>query len=353
MKILILPLCLLLVFPLLGSCGITAPDRQVFPLCMAIDVAQDGRFVLTVQCPQGAGPQGEPAGNSQGADGYAVYSAASGDLPQALHLLEAALPFPLHFGQLRLCFVSAQALEKESLGNLALALLRFPSIRASVTLLVVQGSAGEALLAQRPTFSMRLSTHMDTLLQNLASRGYVPQSSLASVLQDLGSRRRDPLLGLGAVNPRLQPRQESGGEGEAEVFSGSAPILEEKDTAGDILLKGDNPLEIMGAAVMAQERVVGVLTPRECVVFHHLRTKGRLGCAIREGSLQLQIRLAPADLSETILQEGRQLVQKLQALGSDPLGFANVSAHSFWTDGEWEAYGFAERYPEADVLIGP
>ena len=199
---------------------------------------------------------------------------------------------------------------------------------------------------------MRLSTHMDTLLQNLASRGYVPQSSLASVLQDLGSRRRDPLLGLGAVNPLLQPEQEGGGEGEAEVFSGSVPVLEEKDAAGDLLLAGDNPLEIMGAAVVARERVVGTLSPRECVVFHHLQTKGRLGCAIREDGLQLQIRLAPADLSETILQEGRQLMQKLQALGSDPLGFANVSAHSFWTDGEWEAYGFGSVIPRRMCISG-
>ncbi|MEA5013977.1 MAG: hypothetical protein VB099_05405 [Candidatus Limiplasma sp.] len=354
MKNLVLLLCFLLLFPLLGSCGITAPDRQVFAISMAIDLAENGGFVLTIQSPQGMPAGGEPAAASGGARGYAVYSAASGDLPHALHLLEASLPFPLNFSQLRLCFLSTGVLAEKNLESLALELLRFPSMRAQAVLLAVQGSAREALQAQRTTFSMRLSTHMDTMLQNLVAKGYLPQSSLGSVLQDLGSGRRDPLLGLGAVNGLLASQGEGSGGGEASqgAFSQSRPVLEDADTAGSTLLMGDNPVEMMGAAVTALGRVVGMLSPRECVIFHHLKTNGRFLCAIQEENLQLQIRLSQEDLNDTILREGRALLEKLQALGSDPFGFANVSAHSFWTNEEWEAYGFRERYPSADVYIG-
>ncbi len=376
MKNLAVLLCFCLLVPLLSSFGITAPDRQVFAICIAIDLQEEDKFVLTVQAPQGKPVSGEPSDPSNGAAGYMIFGTVSNNLAHALHLLDTTLPFPITFCQLRLCFISTDVLTHHSLTSLTLDLFRFPSIRASANLVVVQGSAMEALKAQQSSFSMRLSTHIDTLLEHLVSNGYLPLSTLSICMQYLGSGRRDPLVGLGAVNPLIQSTGDSGGGGSTpggggsgsgggtssggdatkessqSVFSRSYPVLEPTDIAGVTITQGGDPVEMMGAAVLNDGYMVGMLSPRECVIFHHLKSNGRLRCVIQGESLTLQILLKPEDINDTVLAEGDALVRKLQALGSDPFGFGNVSAHSFLTNGDWEAYGFHQRYPTAEVYVG-
>ncbi len=373
MKNLILLLVFCLAVPLLGSCGITEPDRQVFVICMAIDLAEDGQFSLTLQAPEGKAAGGETSG---GGEAYRIFGGTSDDLAHALHVLETTLPFPANFSQLRVCFLSTELLTQYSLTEIAKTLFRYPSIRSSAHMLVVEGSAKEVLKAQKSSFSMRLSIHLDTLLNNLISKGYSPKGSLSTCMQYLGSGRYDPLLGLAAINPALEgePKQPSTGgapesneggsgssggsggnekdQGSQSVFSKSIPTLDMTDVAGLALTEGGDPVEIMGAAALREGKVVGFLSPRECVIFHHLKTKGRLQCAIQGENLQLQVLLRPEDVNDTVVNEGTALLQKLQALGSDPFGFGNASTRSFWTLGEWEAYGFTNRYPGADVYVG-
>ncbi len=355
--------------PLLGSCGSLTVERQVFPICLAVDVTETGQFLLTIQSPLGK-PSTGVSDSGAGADGYEIIAAQGNGLFAGLHKLESTLPFPLNFSQLRLLVFSSDIAARYDLRPLLMDVFHFPSVRATASVMISEGTAGQLLHAQRSSYGLRLSTHLDTLVKQLHTNGYLPNSTIASAVQSIGSGRFDPLLCLGAVNPALLKKQsppaESGGGGggqggsggggggdkkedSASVSAGLSPVLSEQDVAGNLLAEGANPVEFGGAAITANGYVVGYLSPRETVVYNHLVQNAKRRCAIHGESLQLQLIM---DKGEPDVSEMVALMKKFQVLHADPLGFGNVAACSFLTNADWDAYGFEERYPVADLYVG-
>ncbi len=374
MKKILLMVAMCLVLPFLGSCDTITLERQVFAICMSVDVTEDGQLLLTIQSPLGS-PSTGVSDNAAGAEGYDIVAAQAEGLFEALHKIEAAIPFPLNFSQLRILILSAEVAGRYDLRPLLLDVFRFTGTRSNACVLVAQGSGTELLHAQKSSFGLRLSTHLDTLIKNLRASGYMPHTTLATCLKTIGSGRRDPLLSLGVINPTLQAaadekkkgtpgsagqestqgesskKKEEGG-GSSAVFAEGGPVLHTEETAGFLLMQGTNPVELGGAAITSDGVVVGYLTIREMVMYNHLLLNAELRYAIDGESLQLQLILKDESDIERYYDEMLAVVTKLQYLRSDAFGFGGLVAQAFYTDGEWNAYGFAERYPTAQVYIG-
>ncbi len=323
MKKALLLVCLLC----LTACSHTYLERQIYPLVMSIDL-KDGQYVLGLQCPKSA--SGDPA--------YDTLSASGKTPEEALSVLRASTPYPLHFSQVRQCLIGYELAASTPLRPLLRWVLELPAMRPNAQVMVAQGSAIEVMQAQKPAFGQRLSTHLNLLFERMQREGTLPDSNLSYCVRELGDGRSDLLLGLCAINPSLE---------EQPAFS---PLLPEGQTAGLMPRTGPEAVEYIGSAAVSVDRVCGTLTGEETQLA--LRTLEYADLRIAPDSLQLQIFLPRG--SELAGQEAavRQLMEKLQALHCDALRFGCLFSKGFRTQEEWLAFDFRAKYPSAPHWVG-
>lgn len=346
---------LLLICPLLTSCSLVTMERQIYPICLSVDATEDGRFQLALQAPRSSGNDDAT---------YDIISATGDTLQDAMRVLSASTPYPLNFSQIRLCIVGYHLAATTPLRPLLRTLMEQPTMRPTAYVSIAMGRALDVLQNQQPDFGMRLSTHLNLLLDRLQQEHLLPDSTLGYCVRELSDARCDLLIGLCAVNQTLVPEEEnakkenapSGGGGQSSpAFALGEPwsdeLLPENVLAGMISHTSPNPVEYLGAAAVSEGRVSGVLTADETQLALRLLADAEKRIARNGESLQLQIILpADSDLSD---EQDRihHLMAKLQTLDSDALLFGGVCAMGFKTNAEWEAYGFRSRYRTADVAV--
>lgn len=367
----------LLPFALFSSCEKLAPERQAFAICMGLDVEDDGRFTLSVQIPENVkGDQSSGQGGKQtGTKGYSLFSVSADSFSDAYHLLEAVIPYPLHFGQLRLCVLGEKEAQSCDLSTLVRDLTRLPAVRRTAILAVTEGKAADLISAQAPDFGMRLSKHIDMTFQMLQMLGLSPATTLADCVRQIGRGRSDPLLTRCAINKELKKQNEqsqsgSGGGGGGSSQGGNAAafavtrepitwsesaqgmreLLPKDAETGKMERKGENPVELFGAAVVSGTRIIDTLSVRETQVYSIVRSQGRLRVHHAGEETQLQL-LMPGEHA-SLLPEAEALLGKLQALRADAFGFGAVAATGFMTQDEWKKFDFISRYPTADIYVG-
>ena len=339
-RALLLAACLLLT-----GCSHTYLERQIYPICLSIDLTDDGRYQLGLQAPQSV---------SGAQTSYDVISAL-GDTPMdALRVLAASTPYPLHFSQLRLCLISYHTASTQPLRPLLRQLLELPGMRPNACVMVALGSALETMSAQKPDFGMRLSTHLHLLFERLHREKTLPDSALSYCVRELGDGRSDLLLCICAVNSRLQtdqPAAEPGSPGDAGgsvgAFSVGEPwsdaLLPEELLAGMLPRQGSNPVEYLGAATVSDGRVSGLLSARETQLA--LRLLDEASISVHNGQLQITLN------SDTDPAQVQALVSRLQALGCDALRFGCQASMAFAWDEEWEQADFRSRYPTMALVL--
>lgn len=357
-------LCLILAAaPLLGACSYASLEREVYPICLSVDLDEKGRYQVGVQAPQSS--------TESGAAAYDVLTATGDSFADAMRVLSASTPYPFNFSQVRLCLLSYDLASTTHLRPLLRTLFEMPSMRPDAYVMVALGNAAEVMAAQKPDLGMRLSTHLNLLFEQLRQERMLPYSSLSSCVQELGDGKADPLVCICAINQNLVPEQDksqgeasggqqggsdqSGGGGsgtDAAAFAGGEPwsgaMLPEDILAGLLPQTSVNPVEYLGSAAVSEGRVSGILTARETQIATLAMIEGRRAVAIDGEQLQLFL---PKD---GVLAESRDEVQavleKLQALGCDSFGFGWHAAGAFYTDAELEAYGFRRRFREAQIV---
>ena len=124
-KLLLAALCLLT----LSGCGYNMLERQVFPLCISLDLEADGRYTVGVQAPESAAAGAKPV--------YDLLTATGASPEEALDLLSASTPFPLNFCQVRQCLVSYELGCQQP--------LRAPATRWSTSSIRASSSASQPL----------------------------------------------------------------------------------------------------------------------------------------------------------------------------------------------------------------
>ena len=346
-------LCLLLlVLPMLTGCSFVTLERQIYPICMSVDVSQDG-WMVGVQA-----PRAEAGGNAS----YEILSAAGDTFDHALRTLSASTPYPLHFGQIRLCLIGYPLAVKTEMRGLLRTLLELPSMRPDCYVSIALGSAMDVMQYQKPDFGMRLSTHLSLLLDRMQKEHLLPDSTLSACVREMSDGRSDMLIGVSAVNRRLLPEEKKSAPGSGGNEEPSAPAAALGEPWSDALLPPDimagliphtsqNPVEYLGAAALSGHRVSGILTADQVQLALRLKEEAKMR-VLREGErLCLQINL-PKD--STLLQNTDAIVglmETLQALGSDPLLFGCICSMGFAADAAWERYDFRSRYPQAEVVV--
>lgn len=315
---------------LLCSCSASSGEKQIFPICMSLDRLPDGRLQLGVQ-----------VSSMDPSQGYAVFSAAGADFDQALEILGASMPYPLHFGQLRLCMLGYALAAEQPLRTLLEPVAALRTLRPDAAVTVAMGSALETMTAQQPDLGVRLSTYLDQLLARLRQERLAPQETLTDVLSMLGSDRGDPVLGLCAINQNAagdssgKDTSSGGQEGEKaqSVFhaSGSIAIGEPSPgsdlpsalTAGAMPRQGGNPVEYVGCITTGGGRLTGSLTAAQTRLFLLLRQEAR----VTSPSPQEAIIRIPKHIP---LTDASELVTTLRQMDCDGLGVGAALARQYF-----------------------
>ena len=348
---------LFFLLPLLSGCSLVTLERQIYPICLSVDATDDGRFQLALQAPRSSGSDDAT---------YDIISATGDTLPDALRVLSASTPYPLNFSQIRLCLVGYRLAATTPLRPLLRTLMEQPTMRPTAYVSIAMGRALDVLEHQQPDFGMRLSTHLNLLLDRLQQELLLPDSTLSYCVRELSDDRCDLLIGLCAVNRQLLPeedkaQQDSQSSGGSESSSSPAfalgepwsdELLPSNIIAGAISHTSPNPVEYLGAAAVSEGRVSGVLTADETQLCLRLLDTADIRAARDGQRLQLQVLLPKEDPLAAETQRIAELLSKLQTLDSDALRFGSACAMSFGTNAAWEQYNFRSRYAEAAVWVG-
>ena len=346
-------LCILMLIPLLTSCSFVSLERQIYPICMSVDKTDDGKIQLGIQAPKSGGSSTDQAN-------YAILTASGETFDEALRILSASTPYPLHFGQIRLCLIGYPLASALPLRPLLETILELPTMRPNAYVSISMGNAMGVMQNQQPDLGMRLSTHLSLMITRMQREQLLPDSMLSYCVRELSDGRSDLLIGVSAVNPRLVPQETSQPpKGSSESTPAAAmgepwtdALVPENLIAGLIPHNSDNPVEYLGSAVVSNGAVTGVLTADQTQLCLRLLDEAKRKVARDGEALQLQIHLPKDSPLSQSTGAVSSLMETLQTLRSDPLLFGCIASGAFLTEEAWQAYDFRHRYPEADVWIG-
>ena len=346
-KCLLLLTCLLF----LTGCSHTYLERQVYPICLSIDMDEEGRYEVALQAPK---TSENATSFLRSAHDFPPPRAArrendemSGD---ALRVLAASTPYPLNFSQIRLCLIEYRLAATTPLRPLLRTLFELPGMRPNAQVMIAQGKAQDVMQSQKPDFGQRLSTHLTILFERLEREQTMPESTLADCVRELGDGRSDFLIALCAVHDSLKP-QPSAQPAFAVGEPWSDQLLPENEIAGLLSRTGPNPVEYIGSAAVSDGRVSGMLTGQETQLAVRVLNEADRYVASSGNTMQLQVKIKRGTALEGQETSILALVRKLQSLHSDALLFGCEASRAFYTDADWQALGFRERYPSADAVV--
>ncbi len=347
-------------------------EEELLVIVLAADREEDGGIRLTVKAPAAAGQQEDDRG-------YLTLEASGKSFAEAMMLLHASTPRKIDFSQVREIMINSAAAESPLLFPLLFQISELPRMRSAAAVVVCRGSACEMARLIKPYMGLRLSRYTEDSLSDTASKGFTPSTTLAEALREEGSGLRDPLLILGAVNPRSGDNQEGGKAGVSSSSSGQGLNV----LAGSLDRSSADPIDLFGAAATDGEKVTGCLTGDEMALLHLLTGSGHFYAENlnaqpvtlhARGPAQLQIdldarpirlmirllcdvRLSPAAavdeqaVRHQIEQSVLSLLRHLQQLECDALGFGEKAVRHTWLLRDWEALHFKQLYREAAVDV--
>lgn len=382
---------------LLGGCsGGQEIEDCLFVVSMAVDPAEGGNLTVTVKAlsgtqaasaPQEATAQQTPSGDESSGEersldeqsameatepGYVVMSATAKSCLAALNLLGATTPRTVNLSQLQEIVISRTLAETSATLAILKEIYALYEANGGAVVVVTPDDAGDFIRRQYAMFGVRLSQYLQVLFDHFEELGTIPPDpNLASVIAAMESGMRDAAAVYAAANDF------------------TATLVLPADSATDRLpghLPRTSPAqnEYLGSAVFSGPRMAGTLTGQETTMLRLLsgravatsfaleeamvqagtrsrvrRTLGEAGGADVLGTrITMRLILSAGTLSRTdaeiaaqIERDAAALIGKLQALGSDVLGYGGLAARRYADIPSWEAAGWDRAYPQAQVHV--
>ena len=312
-------LILLLILPLTGCVG--RIEMSTMAICLGIDGDESG-LTLTVKFPD----------YSNGEDGYKLVSAQGGAWPEAVSNLYAAAPASLHFGQLREVVIGQGAFDFYAPMDLLSWADQLPGMRSHALTAVCPGTAQAHIAGMQPAIGKRLSKYLDIALSHIEAEGRIPATALSCAVRDLSGPWRSPLLAWTEGGAYALGSRQNG-------------LLTAEQVQLFRLITGESQ----------QYRLQGM----GC----SLRGRAHLAVETENGQDTLLLRLPvtltysvyenpPAPGAEDLLQQQvAALLDRLQALGCDALGFGCMAVRRYGTLAAWLQSGWPERFCQARVSV--
>ena len=360
----------------------------LFVIAMAVDPAQDGNLTVTVKALSGtqeaAAPQesgqddasdgGTPsAGQMETAEpGYVTMSATADSCLAALNLLSATTPRSVDLSQLREIVLSETLARTDATLTILRQIDALYEANGSAVVVVTPDDAGDFIRRQYAIFGVRLSQYLEVLFDHFAQLGTIPATAkLSSVLGAMESSTADAAAVYAAGNAF-----------DAPLVLNGAPQTDR--LPGHLPRTSPAKNEYLGSAVFSGTRMVGTLTGDETAILRmisgqalnisitmgealyqisvHSRTRRTLdwenGAPVLGVRVVIRMALSAGVQQDTAAELGRQLeadaaqlLLRLQAMGSDPVGYGRLAVRRYADIPAWEQSGWADAYRSAAVRV--
>lgn len=390
---------LLGLLPLLSGCsGGMEIESGLFVLAMAVDPAPDGNLTVTIkalsgtqEAPNGAsssggsgsfaasagdgaaqqdGGQQQPSALESPEPGYIVMSATAESCLRALDLLSATTPRTLNLSQLKEIVVSETLARTQATLSILKEIHSLYRAGGDAVVVVTPDDAGDFIRRQRAVLGVRLSKYLQVLFEHFSQIDTIPpDAKLSSVIAAMESGGMDAAAVYAAGNAF-----------ENTLILSGAP--ETDRLPGHLPRTAPAQNEYLGSAVFSGPQMVGTLTGDEtgllCLIMGRAKTRTftlngaqykaniptRVSRKIDQstGALCVHIRMnltriagqsseTGADIARQIETGAAALLQRLQAMGSDAVGFGRIAVKRSLTISEWEGSNFALAYAGAPVRV--
>lgn len=348
-------------------------EEQAFIVTIGIDREDNGDIGLTLEIPSAQASASGSSGpdNKESTGGYELVYSKAPNIMDAMELLDASIPREISFSQVLLVVVSESLASHPVFYETLLGLLTFHNFRQSAELLVCRGKAREFTQTQQPFLGIRLSSNIRTSLKVYGKKGDIPRASVGQTVRCFQGGWNDVLMPYASIT-------DSGGETEA-VQGRALDIM-----AGQMIFEGNEKVEYLGGAVFRKKRMAGLLTGMEMqflsfvvgemdqFVFSvdgvyyimdplmtartsvdtkseqwKLRVSGVVqACVLQQGTADAE------RIKEAFTDEVLNILQKLQEMGVDPIGFEGkaVRAHGGSLK-DWERVDWVEKYRDAAIEV--
>ena len=321
--------------------------------------------------PQEGGEGGADAAPSERAEpGYVTLSATAGSCLRALSLLGATTPRTVNLSQLQEVVLSRTLAETDATLSILKEIYALYEANGSAVVVVTPGHAGDFIRRQYAMFGVRLSQYLQVLFDHFEQLGTIPpEANLASVIAAMESGMRDAATVYAAANDF------------------SATLVLPDDSATDRLpghLPRTSPAqnEYLGSAVFSGPRMTATLTGQETTLLRLLSGRAMAtSFALEEAMVQVArsakvrssltwegdgavlgvsiamhlilsagtLERTDAEIAAQIEREAAALMGKLQAAGSDVLGYGALAARRYEDIPAWEDSGWEATYTQAKV----
>lgn len=347
-------------------------DRQAFVISMGIDRETDGRLRLSLQIPSAKTSSNVGAEETaENLGGYQLIDSIAWTIQDALELLRTSIPRQLNFSQVLQVIVSETVAAEPAFAGVLEGLLTADKIRQAAAVIVCHGDALAFIKAQKPVYGLRLSEDVKISLDLFYALDRIPDSCLGEVIRD--GAWGDLLLPYAVVTPQ--------GENQLDV---KTPRGRPLDTLDALLPPTqDTHIEYLGAAVFKDGSMVGMLTGMEMRFISYLRGAMHEFTFCADGVYYRVQQVLPAHTSVdttrpqwkltvtgnirvSLLYSGRMdlpgvqdaftyeavsVLQKLQAMGVDPLSFQGKAVRSSWTLADWAETDWPLAYQNAVIEV--
>lgn len=328
-------------------------ENQAYVVLLGVD-STDGGIELTIQSPK----------ISAGGE-YLTISAKGAGFQSALDALELATPRYLNLSQLSLFIVSEDIAKSEYMATVLELQKSNYRIYNAAYFAVCEGKAKDFIKAQKPVIGERLSTGVDAMLESYQELGYIPLSTLAEMYYRSESVFSDPLAILCA-----------------EAKGGDASNAPGDVLPGEFGMESENKNMFMGAALMADGRMVGKLTGMQTVFVNLIKgeadgfsytasgapvqlvllKKPNIDISIADSRVSVKISIKMSalalegginmdEVSAALKADMLETLKLCQESGVEPFGFAEIAARGFSTISNWRDFNWREKFRDARIDI--
>lgn len=236
----------------------TELEALSFVMCIGLDKGQGSNLDITyvISNPQGGG-FGNVIGSSPNEPAQEIITVTCPDVLSTRDLLGATISRQITFSHTKVLAINEELARDGQLAGLIDQFLRDRQIRRDLYMMICREKASEFLRRNNPQTETRIHKFYELMSERWKENELVPLSDINKFVKSYEDGKDLFLCIYGTAKPE-DPK----------------PYAHEDEYyAGEINMKGDNPIQLIGSAVLKNGKMIGLLTGEETRLCMHLQPR--------------------------------------------------------------------------------
>ncbi|MDR3085410.1 MAG: Ger(x)C family spore germination C-terminal domain-containing protein [Christensenellaceae bacterium] len=368
-------------------------NSQIFVINIGLDSGENLAMRMTLELPRisqagdggGASNSVEPLNPGDSTlilNGYVLVQAEGNSIVECLNALRAAIPRSVSLLKVMGVYISESFVDEQDLFDALTVLIQPHQIRPMAYVYVCRGRAEDVLRLREPSFGTRLSKSIVAQTEALNDFSVLAYQPLIQFYDHLLDNGRDSYALMVAVNNTQYFSAPGGRDGDQPMDY----------SPGNLPSNSPIPLDIFGTAIFENDQIVLFLNGYETQLFnlclgsfiaadlnandtmrtlqvqlHQLKRPNlRVDISGDRPIIYLDVYLRAGNYVGRLVDEQEvlcarteamleyditNLLLRMQQTGADPLNIVGRVQKRFWTNQQFDQYGWTEMYGKAGFVV--